>query len=82
MTDLSTDIAARSDDLRAGERPAAISRFVLALLGWGLMTASFAMWLGPTISGAPEVALMKLGLSVFMLIGGLCCVNSTRPLPQ
>ncbi len=82
MTALSTDIAAKSAEPGKTARPCAPSRFILSLLGSALMFSSFALWLVPGSSGLPELSLIKLGLSVFMLIGGLCCIASTRPQPS
>ncbi len=78
MTTLSFEVETDADAYETA-RPSAISRFVLAMLGAALMSSSFALWLVPGTSGIPELSLIKLGLSVFMLIGGLGCISSTRP---
>jgi hypothetical protein len=36
------------------------------------------LWAVPGSENMPELSLMKLGISVFMLIAGLCCIVSAR----
>lgn len=58
--------------------PGAVARFVFALSGTALMASSIGLWVVPTAASVPEVTLMKLGISVLMLMGGLFCFVSMR----
>ncbi|MDJ0821509.1 MAG: hypothetical protein QNJ09_06815 [Paracoccaceae bacterium] len=51
-----------------------VMRLALMLLGAALCASAFGLWLVPAASAVPELSLMKLGLSLFMLISGLCCL--------
>ena len=51
-----------------------VMRLALMLLGASLCASAFGLWLVPAASAVPELSLMKLGLSLFMLISGLCCL--------
>ena len=53
-------------------------RGVLGLAGAALCVSAFGLWLVPGAAGMPELSLIKLGLSVYMLIGGLCCLVTAR----
>lgn len=55
-----------------------ITRAVLAVVGSALAFSAFALWLVPGSSNDPELSLMKLGLSLFMLIAGAACYLSAR----
>ena len=69
------------DPMPRDTRPRVFLRLGLGVLGWALLFSSFGLWAVPGSENAPELSLMKLGLSVFILIAGLCCIVSARP-PQ
>lgn len=58
--------------------PGLLRRLLLGIAGWGLLFSAFGLWAVPGSDNVPELSLMKLGLSVFMLLTGLCCIVSTR----
>lgn len=62
----------------AGEALGVVLRAVLLIVGSGLTLSAFGLWLMPGASHLPQVALIKLGLSLFFLIGGLCCITGAR----
>ena len=49
-------------------------QFVLMIVGFGLTLSAFGIWLVRGTEGAPELSLIKLGVSLFMLIAGMCLV--------
>ncbi|MFZ5964683.1 hypothetical protein ACOXXX_17205 [Thalassococcus sp. BH17M4-6] len=59
---------------------APLIRMGFGVAGWSLMFSAFGLWAVPGSENVPELSLIKLGLSVFMLIGGLCCIVSARGL--
>ena len=77
MSVTSTDLPEATDADRA--RPALLTRLVLGITGWSLLFSAFGLWAVPGSANVPELSLMKLGVSIFMLIGGMCCIVRTRP---
>ena len=63
---------------RHNEGTGAMARIAFGIVGWSLLFSAFGLWAMPGSDNVPELSLIKLGLSVFMLIGGLCCIVSTR----
>lgn len=61
------------------QRFGVIARISVAVLGAALVFAAFGVWLTPGASAAPELSLMKLGVSVFMLVAGMGCLIAARP---
>lgn len=59
---------------RAGADRAAnfVARAVLTVLGAALTLAAFGLWLVSGSGGLAGLFLMKLGVSLFMLIAGMC----------
>lgn len=53
---------------------AMVIRFVLMCVGFALTMSAFGIWLVGQAGDAPSVLLMKLGVSLFMLIAGMCLV--------
>lgn len=53
-------------------------RLVLTMLGSAMIIAAFALWVVPEATAKPELLLIKLGLSLFVLIAGLCCLVGSR----
>ncbi len=51
-----------------------VMRLAMCLVGASMCASAFGLWLVPVASAMPELSLMKLGLSLFMLISGLCCL--------
>lgn len=49
-------------------------RALLAVSGGALVIAAFGLWLMPGASVQPALMMMKLGVSLFMLISGMCLV--------
>lgn len=49
-----------------------ILRLALSIIGCALGLSAFGLWLMPGTGGLPELSLMKLGLSLFMLLLGVC----------
>ncbi|QRF66234.1 hypothetical protein [Ponticoccus alexandrii] len=49
-------------------------RVLLAVLGGALTLAAFGLWLVPVSGGMPMLFLPKLGISLVMLIAGMCFV--------
>ncbi|APZ54528.1 hypothetical protein [Salipiger abyssi] len=76
MTAYTTPIPPRTP--AAGLALGLFLRAVLLVVGSGLTMAAFGLWLMPGASQLPELALIKLGLSLFFLIGGLCCITGAR----
>ncbi|ETA52012.1 hypothetical protein P279_10950 [Rhodobacteraceae bacterium PD-2] len=66
-----TDRAPRADSPRA---PNFLVRVLLAVLGGALTLAAFGLWLVPVSGGMPMLFLPKLGISLVMLIAGMCFV--------
>ncbi|KMK67014.1 hypothetical protein [Puniceibacterium sp. IMCC21224] len=58
--------------------PGTVGRFFYAVAGSALLFSALGLWMVPSGAALPELTLMKLGLSVLMLVGGLCCLVSTR----
>ncbi|MEC3860267.1 hypothetical protein VK792_03140 [Mesobacterium sp. TK19101] len=50
--------------------PGIPARIAIGLAGLALMIAAVGLWLTPGLDPFPEVSLMKLGLSLFMALGG------------
>ncbi len=73
---------AMSQLAKQGPRIAAPSRFlqklILSFIGCTMGMAGFGIWLVSSVSGDPVMLLIKLGLSLFMLIVGLCCMLVAR----
>lgn len=53
-------------------------RVCLTVMGGGLTLAAFGIWLVPGSGDLPMLSLMKFGVSLFMLIAGMCCVVMGR----
>ncbi|MEN9059951.1 hypothetical protein [Ponticoccus litoralis] len=70
-----TDRAPRAESPRA---PSFLARVLLTVLGGALTLAAFGLWLVPVSGGMPMLFLMKLGISLVMLIAGMCCLVVTR----
>lgn len=51
-----------------------VLRFVLMCAGFGLTMSAFGIWLVASSHGAADMMLMKLGVSLFMLICGMCMI--------
>ncbi|MCT4610819.1 MAG: hypothetical protein N4A70_16645 [Pelagimonas sp.] len=49
-----------------------LARVILAVVGGALATSAFGIWLVPSAHGESGLMLMKLGVSLFMLLVGLC----------
>ncbi len=64
----------------ATEDRVSVKRVVLAMAGFALMVSAFGLWVAPVQDGEPSLYLMKLGLSLFMLLGGVAFLLSSRPL--
>ena len=77
MTDMSMDIASSRTVMVIGA--GALMRVVGALCGLALVVSAFGIWLVPADLHYPELLLIKLGVSLFMLIVGLCCLSCARP---
>ncbi|WP_299932858.1 hypothetical protein [uncultured Pelagimonas sp.] len=73
---------AMSQLAKQGPRLTAPSRFlqklILSFIGCTMGMAGFGIWLVSSVSGDPVMLLIKLGLSLFMLIVGLCCMLVAR----
>jgi hypothetical protein len=57
-------------------------RALLSVLGGALVVAAFGLWLMPFAQTAPMLLVMKFGVSLFMLIAGMCLVVLGRDLPR
>ncbi|MGH1413227.1 MAG: hypothetical protein ACRBB0_07020 [Pelagimonas sp.] len=55
-----------------------IQKLVLSFVGCSMGMAGFGIWLVSSVAGDPGMLLIKLGLSIFMLIVGLCCMLIAR----
>lgn len=64
-------------DLNAAE-DRAVSRVLVRLLGIALVMSAPAMWVMPGALGGEDVALIKLGASVFFLLIGLAMLLAPR----
>jgi hypothetical protein len=53
--------------------PALLSRLFLGVVGTALAAASIGLWVVPGAEG-PGLALIKLGLSIFLAVCGLSCL--------
>ncbi|MFZ7093365.1 hypothetical protein [Primorskyibacter sp. 2E233] len=51
---------------------------VFGFIGSTLCISAFGLWLVPGTAEMPGISLMKVGLSVFMLIGGMCFLVMAR----
>ncbi|ABF63779.1 hypothetical protein [Ruegeria sp. TM1040] len=49
-----------------------VSALLLRLLGGGMVLASTGLWLMPESGADPQMALIRIGVSVFLLFAGLC----------
>ncbi|MBS0124204.1 hypothetical protein [Thetidibacter halocola] len=49
-------------------------RFGLAVVGVVLAMSAFGLWMVPGDTGQSPLSLDRLGLSLFMLLCGLCCL--------
>jgi hypothetical protein len=56
----------------AGRLGGFVLRFALMLVGASMVLAAFGLWLVPTTQADPGMMLMKLGVSLFLLLAGLC----------
>jgi hypothetical protein len=54
---------------------------VLLVLGSGLIMSAFGIWLVRGTADAPGLSLIKLGVSLFMLILGMCFVVIAKSSP-
>ncbi|MDU8910478.1 hypothetical protein [Aestuariicoccus sp. MJ-SS9] len=54
-------------------------RLCLSTAGWALGFSAFLWWLAPGPGALPELSLPRLGLSLAMLLGGLCCLVAAHP---
>ena len=59
-----------------------LSKLLLAVIGSALAFSAFGLWLVPNATELPGMALIKLGLSLFMLISGMCCLVLARSRPR
>ncbi|WP_299928213.1 hypothetical protein [uncultured Pelagimonas sp.] len=58
--------------------PRFLQKLILSFIGCTMGLAGFGIWLVSSVSGDPVMLLIKLGLSLFMLIVGLCCMLVAR----
>lgn len=63
---------------RPASLPNALARLMLSVTGTALGCSAFGIWLVPAGGGLPDLSLVKLGLSLGFLLGGLCCVVIAR----
>lgn len=54
--------------------PRLVAQLVLIISGAALVVSAFGVWLLPTAHGLPEVSLLKIAVSAFTMLGGLCCI--------
>ncbi len=73
MTASAGDVAQGSAGT-ANSVPNMIARLMLAVIGSAFVCSAFGLWLIPGDGVFPEMSLIKMGLSLFMLIGGMCCL--------
>lgn len=55
-----------------------LTRFLICALGAGCLFAIPGLWIASNTAGVPELTLMKLGVSVFLALGGLWAVSFSR----
>lgn len=55
-----------------------ILRVILGVIGGGLSVSAFGLWLVPNAYHDPGLMLMKMGVSLFMLLAGLCLLVVAR----
>ncbi|CUH80104.1 hypothetical protein [Tropicibacter naphthalenivorans] len=55
-----------------------LMRGVLTVAGAALVMAAFGLWLVPGEPDAPALSLIRLGVSLFMLISGMCSLVISR----
>ena len=55
-----------------------VIRFVLMCVGFGLTMSAFGIWMVSSSHGAADMMLMKLGVSLFMLISGMCMITVAK----
>lgn len=75
VSDLS-NIQTPSSDLSAGN--SLIARGTMLVLGMAMILSSLGVWIVPGSDWSPELALIKLGLSVFMALFGLICLQGSK----
>lgn len=71
-------VVRQSRSLVADLFPGLLARVLLGVLGCSLTISAFGLWMVPGPAEAPAMALMKLGVSLFMLIAGMCCLVISR----
>jgi len=59
-----------------------VSAMVLRLLGGCMVFASTGLWLVPEAGADPQMALIRVGISVFLLFFGLCLLLLREQTPQ
>ncbi|MBV2361367.1 hypothetical protein KUH32_16500 [Thalassococcus sp. CAU 1522] len=59
-------------------QPDVVTRLIVSIVGVALTASAFGIWLVPGDIRYPEMSLLKLGLSLFMLLSGLCCLTVLR----
>ncbi|WP_425071086.1 hypothetical protein [Sagittula sp. S175] len=55
-----------------------VVRFFLMCVGFGLTMSAFGIWMVGSSHGASDMMLMKLGVSLFMLITGMCMITVAK----
>ncbi|GAA4224660.1 hypothetical protein J4E08_01145 [Sagittula sp. NFXS13] len=51
-----------------------VLRYVLMAVGFALTMSAFGIWIVGNAEGSSDMMLMKLGVSLFMLIIGMCLI--------
>ncbi|GGG59636.1 hypothetical protein GCM10011415_01910 [Salipiger pallidus] len=62
----------------ASEAATLAARVALAVVGLAMTLSAFALWLVPGSTPVPDVMFIKLGSSLFLLIGGLSALVGAR----
>lgn len=62
--------------------PAFVFRIVLTFVGVVFLLSAFGLWLVPGATGPAALSLMRLGVSLFMLLSGMCCLSGARALSR
>ena len=66
--------AIQSGQRQTGSLKALVLQFLLMAMGFGLTMSAFGIWLVRGTYGTPDLMLIKLGVSLFMLISGMCMI--------
>jgi hypothetical protein len=67
-----------SQDRPAAPAPTPLTRALFVVNGSGLLAAAGGLWLVPGSNLGADVLLMKLGLSLFLALGGLTFLSASR----